>query len=405
MSKINDEKTFAGSTSSLRDRKKEKDILKILKNFHKKDFEFSSGKIFSSMCTSPHKIAKKAWKIFDETNLGDNSISQGASEIEKECIKICGKLLNLDQPYGVITSGGTESNILAILEARARKLNGLKLTNNQYEPKSYINFKRTEEIIVPKTAHFSFDKISFLMKIKVKKAKVNENFEVDVNDVKRLITKNTIAIVGIVGNTEYGAIDDINALSEISKENDLFLHVDAAYGGFVVPFMRELNYDVPDFDFKIKGVDSISLDPHKMGLSVIPSGMLLFRETPKFSVEVPYLSGRQRTLLGTRPAGSAAATYAVLKFLSFEGYKKIVKRCMENTKYMANGLKNLNLEVLNYKMNILNFKLPEEIFEKINQKWKISKTSNGYARVVIMPHIKRRHIDEFLSDLQKNMAL
>lgn len=367
-------------------KKKFSEILNEIKNFNKKNIAFNSGRIFSSMCTSPHKIAKKAWKIFDEVNLGDKMISKGAEELEKECVKIVAKFLNLENPHGFITSGGTESNILAMVEARARK---------------NLDKREIEEIIVPETAHFSFDKISFLMKIKVKKAKVNEKFEVDVNDVKTLITKNTIAIVGIAGNTEYGAIDDIKALAEISRENNLYLHVDAAFGGFVIPFLKKMNYEVKDFDFKIKGVDSISLDPHKMGLSLIPSGLILFREGPKFSIEIPYLSGKHKTLLGTRPGGSVASTWAVLKFLSFEGYEKIVKRCMKNTEYLAKQLKKLNITVLPYTMNILNFKLQEEIFEKMQTTWRISKTRDGYARVVIMPHVKRKNIDEFLNDLKK----
>lgn len=364
---------------------KEKEILNFLRKVHKKDVKFSSGRIFSSMCTSPLKIAKEAWKIFDETNLGDPNISPGAKEIENECIKIVGKFLNIENPYGFITSGGTESNILAIMEARARK----SLEN--------------EEIIVPSTAHFSFDKISFFMKIKVKKAKVNKNFEVDVEDVEKLITKNTIAIVGIAGNTEYGAIDDIKSLAEISKKHKIFLHVDAAFGGFVIPFLKKFKPNIPDFDFKIDGVDSIGVDMHKMGLSVIPSGMILFREKPKFFIDVPYLLGKHQTLLGTRPGGSAAASYAVLKYLSENGYKKVVKKCIENTEYFAENLKSMNIDVLPYRMNILNFKIPQEIFEKLKEKWKISKSSNGYARVVIMPHVKRKHINEFLNDLKELM--
>jgi len=376
---------------------KEKEILNELQNFHKKDIPFSSGRILSSMCTKPIGIAEKAWKIFKETNLGDKRISKGAAEIEKECVKLVGKFLNLEQAYGFITSGGTESNILAIMEARARKK--AMIINNTLTPESTI----PEEIIVPETGHFSFDKISFLMNIKVRKAPVDKNFCVDLEAVKNLINKNTIAVVGIAGSTEYGSIDDIEGLAEICKGNDneIYLHVDAAFGGFVIPFMRKLNYNVRNFDFSIEGIDSVSLDPHKMGMSIIPSGMILFRRQPKFSVNVPYLEGKHERLLGTFPAYSTAACYACLKFLGEDGYINIVKECMENTKELIEGLKKNNIEILNPTMNILNFNIKKEIYNKLVEKgWVISKTSAGYARVVIMPHTKKAHIKKFLNDIK-----
>ncbi len=373
---------------------REREILTELRNFHQKDITFSGGKILSSMCTKPLKIAEEARKIFKETNLGDKRISEGAIEIEKECIRWVGDLLNLNPAYGFITSGGTESNILAIMEARARKRNNMKESGEKEEI--------TEEIIVPETGHFSFDKISFLMGIKVRKAGINDDFTVNLNSVKNLINKNTIAVVGIAGNTEYGAIDDIEGLAEICKGKNLYLHVDAAFGGFIIPFLKRQNYDVRNFDFGIEGVDSITIDPHKMGMNIIPSGMLLFRKEPKFSVNVSYLQGKHERLLGTFPAGSAAGCYACLKFLGEYGYTEIVRECMENTKYLADGLRRNNIEILNPVLNILNFNIRKEIYNKLVETgWIISKTSAGYTRIVIMPHTKKAHIKKFLKDIKQ----
>ncbi len=383
-------------TKTKQEETKEKEILTELRNFHKKDVSFSSGKILSSMCTKPLKIAEEARKIFKETNLGDKRISEGAIEIEKVCIRWVGDLLNLNQPYGFITSGGTESNILTIMEARARKREAMKESGE----KEMV----PEEIIVPETSHFSFDKISFLMGIKIKKASTDKNFCVDLNSVKNLINKNTIAVVGVAGTTEYGSIDDIEGLAQICMVNKIYLHVDAAFGGFVIPFLKRLNYDVRNFDFGIEGVDSIALDPHKMGMNIIPSGMLLFRKEPKFSVNVSYLQGKHERLLGTFSGGSAAGCYACLKFLGEDGYIKIVKECMENTKYLAEGLKDLGIEILNPTMNILNFNIRKEIYNKLVETgWIISKTSKGHARIVIMPHTKRTHIKKFLNDIKQLM--
>lgn len=377
---------------------KETKILNEVKNFHKKDVSFSSGRIMSSMCTKPLKIANEAAKIFKETNLGDERISEGAREMEKECIKDVGKFLNLSDAYGFITSGGTESNILAIMEARARKIN----ENNENMMEECMNMK--EEIIVPETAHFSFDKISFLMDIKVRKANVNDDFTVNLNSVKNLINKRTVAVVGIAGNTEYGAIDDIEKLGEICKRNDLYLHVDAAFGGFVIPFLKKIGYKVKNFDFGIEGVKSISIDPHKMGMNIIPSGMILFKKQPKFSIDVSYLQGKHERLVGTFPAASVAGCYTCLKFLGEDGYIDVVKNCMENTEYLAKELRKININVLNYSINVLAFNIENEIYNKLLKiGWILSKTSKGHVRIVVMPHIKKTHLKKFLNDLKRLM--
>ena len=122
----------------------------------------------------------------------------------------------------------------------------------------------------------------------------------DIACVESLIDKNTIGLVGIAGNTEFGQVDPIEDLSRLALQHKLFLHIDAAFGGFVIPFLEE-SYP---FDFEVPGVTSIAIDPHKMGLSTIPSGALLFR-SPSFldslKVSTPYLTTKaQFTLTGTR---------------------------------------------------------------------------------------------------------
>jgi len=359
---------------------KEKEIFSILRKALKKNTSFSSGKVFSSMCTKPQKIAKKAYNLFIESNLGDKSISKGSAEVEKECIEMIASLLNLKNPYGSLTSGGTESNILAIMAAK-KKIKG-------------------SNIIVPESAHFSFDKISD-MGIKVIKAKLDENFCVDLYSVRKLINKETFAVVGIAGTTEYGRVDNIKGLSEICEEENLWLHVDAAFGGFVIPFLKETGNNIPEFDFKIKNVSSITIDPHKMGLSVIPSGAIIFREKPGISIKTPYLETTQFTLTGTRPGASAAATWAVLKFMGKQGYRETVKKCMENTYYFVKNLKKMKFHVFEPTINIINFEIEQNKIKKLREKgWKISLTRKKHARIVIMPHTKKTHIKRFLEDLK-----
>ncbi len=258
----------------LYDDKKRVEILKELNVFKKRDFSFSSGHILGSMCTQPHPIAKEAYQKFLETNLGDPELFPGAKEIESKLITFISDLFHAPKTSaGQIVSGGTEGNITAMWIAK--QLTGKK------------------EIILADSSHFSFKKIESIMDMKLIKVPLTSDYNMDVSKIKDNINDNTAAILGIAGSTELGTIDPIPELSDICSDENLFLHVDAAFGGYIIPFLKELNYQVPDFDFKLKGVSTISTDAHKMGYSVISLGTLIIRDEKwldEISVESPYIS-------------------------------------------------------------------------------------------------------------------
>src|SRR5690606_34902424 len=126
---------------------------------------------------------------------------------------------------------------------------------------------KNPEIIVPKSAHFSFKKASDMLCLKLREAELDKDYKVDINSVHHMISDKTVAIVGVAGTTELGKVDPIEELSEICADRDIFLHVDAAFGGYSIPFLNETGYDLPKFDFSLPGVCSITIDPHKMGLA------------------------------------------------------------------------------------------------------------------------------------------
>ncbi len=165
--------------------------------------------------------------------------------------------------------------------------------------------------------------------------------ELILSSVEELISKNTVAIVGVAGTTELGKIDPVEDLSNICLENDIYLHVDAAFGGYSIPFLNEIGYELPKFDFDLRGVCSITIDPHKMGLAPIPTGGIFFERKnilDAMSIETPYLTeNRQSTIVGTRTGASTAATWALMKYLGREGYRKISKDCMEITEILYQG--------------------------------------------------------------------
>ena len=217
-------------------------------------------------------------------------------------------------------------------------------------------------------------------------------------------------VVGNAGSAEIGAVDPIAKLSEIALRHGVLLHVDAAFGGLVLPFQKELGYSVPDFDFQLEGVQSITVDPHKMGMSTIPAGGILFRDAALLEcikTETPYLTEEsQFTFVGTRSGASAAATWAALASLGREGFREIVRRCMDLTTLLFEKLEAMGFEVLlRPEMNIVAFRGANTklLTQKLRGRgWFVSYVPRfDCIRVVLMPHTTRAHVEAFLQSLNQ----
>jgi tyrosine decarboxylase/aspartate 1-decarboxylase len=377
--------------------KSKEEIFKELEEYQRKDMKYSDGRILGSMCTEAEPIAKEVFYKFINSNLGDPGLFPGTKAIEDKAIKIIGSLLSIDNPYGHIVTGGTEANLMAMRAAR----NYARRYKNITEP----------EMIVPKSAHFSFKKAADMFGMKLVEADMDDNYRIDVDSLENKITENTAVIVAIAGTTELGLVDHIDKISEIAKKHDIYLHVDAAFGGFVIPFLKEEGYDFPDFDFSLDGVCSMTVDPHKMGLSVIPSGCVLFKDKKYLdvmAVKAPYLTKKeQSTIVGTRSGASSAATLAVMESLGREGYKKFALDAMEKTNILKEGLLNIGYDVITEpELNIVAFCHKnidtDYLADLLEEKgWRVSTSSYPKAiRVIVMRHISRDNIKDLLADLK-----
>ena len=367
----------------------------ILETLKSDDMSYESGQILGSMCTTPLAFTIKLYQKFFDRNLGDPGLWRGTWKLEREAIKILGRILHNPNATGYIVTGGTEANLMAMRIARNSHFNG------------------HPEIIVPCSAHASFDKAADLMRLNIVKIPLTSEFSVDIEAVEEAISKNTVAIVGIAGTTSLGVVDPIDRLSKIALDHGIYLHVDAAFGGLVLPFLAKMGYEVPPFDFRLEGVKSITADPHKMGLGPIPSGGILFRNEEilkKNHYEIPYLAGgniRQATIVGTRSGFAAIATWAIFKCLGESGYIKIVGKCMKLTNLLKDGLKKIDgIQVVNDppQMNVLGFTSNYDLLqiekELRSRGWALGAFPN-LLRIVIMPHIKECHIENFVHDLDE----
>jgi glutamate/tyrosine decarboxylase-like PLP-dependent enzyme len=149
-----------------------------------------------------------------------------------------------------------------------------------------------------------------------------------------MIDDDTIMLVGSAPCFPYGVIDPIAELGELAQKQGIWLHVDACVGGYLAPFARMIGRDVPDFDFAIPGVTSLSADLHKFGWCPKPASTVFYRTADKAEPHQFDFSGWPNgrfltsTIIGTRPAGGVAAAWAVFNSLGIEGYKQVARDLM-----------------------------------------------------------------------------
>jgi len=377
-------------------------ILADIKKATAQDEQYQTGHILGSMCTIPHPFAIKIASMYPEKNLGDPGLFPGTSKIEAETIQMLGDLLGDEHVVGNVVGGGSEANIIAMRVA-----------------KKYKESLEMPEVVAPETLHASFYKAADFMGFKIRTIKLDANFDLDLGEFENAINDNTIAVVGIAGTTSLGLVDPIDKMGEIiaRKNPSVYFHVDAAFGGFVLPFLKDLGHKFPGYDFSVPQVASATCDPHKMGMNLIPSGSFILREhfyKDVLGFDIPYLAGgafKHFNVMGTRPGNVVLACWGLMRHLGREGFRKSVSECWENTLYLRKRLRELEsfIEVAREPViNVLGIKsvsnVPMSEIDKELRKagWYLGFFKNmspPIQRVVIMPHVKPPTIDSFIETL------
>jgi tyrosine decarboxylase/aspartate 1-decarboxylase len=336
-------------------------------------------RVLTSMCTEPHPMAREAAERFLATNPGDPGTYGTISELEDEAVELLGTVAGLPDPAGYITSGGTEANIQAVRIAR--------------------NHADTDDpnVVAPTSAHFSFRKAAELLGVELRTAPVSDH-RADIEAMNELIDTDTVAVVGVAGSTEYGVVDPIPAIAELASDAGALCHVDAAWGGFYLPFTDH------DWQFGHAEIDTMTIDPHKVGQAAIPAGGLLAREKRLFdalAIDTPYLeSASQVTLTGTRSGAGVASAVAAMEALWPAGYREQYERSMANAEWIADALESRGHEVFGPELPLVAADLSVPMTDELRERgWRVSKTGAGELRIVCMPHVTRSMLRSFVADL------
>ena len=339
-------------------------------------------RVLSSMCTEPHPVARAAAERFLATNPGDPGTYPTVAALEDRVVEAFGDVVGLDEPAGYVTSGGTEANIQAVRIARNRAVPG------------------TPNVVVPESAHFSFQKAADVLGIELRLTPVDEDRRADLAATRRFTDDDTAMIVGVAGTTEYGRVDPIPELAEIADEHDAMLHVDAAWGGFLLPFTDH------EWHFGHAPVDTMTIDPHKVGQAAIPAGGLVVRDETlldALAVDTPYLeSTGQATLTGTRSGAGVASAAAVIEEQWPEGYRENYERSQANAAWLADALAERGFDVVDPVLPLVAADMSTSLFEALRDDgWRIARTGAGELRIVCMPHVTREMLESFVEAVDR----
>ena len=263
-----------------------------------------------------------AYRICSSANGLNPGAFRSLKRLETEVIAATARLLHGDdQVCGVVTSGGTESCLLAVKTYRdlARATRRV----------------RAPEMILPVTAHVAWFKASEYFDVKVRTLPVGDDFRVSLDRLERMINRNTVLVVGSAPEYPHGLIDPIERMGEIAARRGVPLHVDACVGGFILPFMAMNGVELPRWDYRVPGVTSISADLHKYGYAAKGAATITYRnlELLKHQMFVyedwPGGIFASPALLGTRPGGAYAAAWATLQRFGVSGYRELARRTSE----------------------------------------------------------------------------
>ena len=315
----------------------EEEILTRLETYRSADLDAHSGRVwayvYKARRPAVERTALRAHNLFQSLNALDFTVFPSLLRLETEVVRLTASLFHPDpDTTGSFTSGGTESILLAVKAARDRfrERHGEDVT---------------PEIVAPITAHAAFHKAAHYLGLKMVLVPVDPStFQVDPMEVRRALSPRTALIVASAVNYSHGVMDPVAELGTLAAEHDIWLHVDACIGGFLLPYLRRLGEPVPPFDFEVPGVLSLSVDLHKYAFAPKGASVVLYRDRNLRRYQYfactrwsgyPVINA---TVQSTKSGGPLAASWATLHAIGDEGYLRLAEEILAARKRLEAGI-------------------------------------------------------------------
>ena len=319
------------------------DILGSLEAFKDRDPSYKDGRLWSLVyyLDEEHSgFLKDAYHLFSSENGLNPGAFKSLKKLESEVISATADLLHgTDDVCGVVTSGGTESCLMAVKTYR-------DMARDQRRVKK-------PEMIMPETAHVAWFKASEYFGVKTRLVPLREDFTPDLKKMRRMINRNTVMILAGAPEYPHGTIDPVEAMGEIAQARSIPLHVDACVGGFILPFMEMNGENLPLWDYRVPGVTSISADIHKYGYAAKGASTITYRNLDYLRYQMfvyqnwPGGVFASSALLGTRPGGGYAAAWGAMQYFGKSGYRKLAADTLSAVNRLKDGIGEIpELEVM-----------------------------------------------------------
>ena len=311
-----------------------KDILAELSTLSEADPQYRDGRLWSLVYYLGEEhtnFLQDAYNSYFSANGLNPTAFRGLKALENDIIRTTADMLGGDRDVcGVVTSGGTESCLLAVKTYRDYGRAVRKI--------------RKPEMVLPETAHVAWAKGAEYFGVKAVYAPLGPDFGVDTGAVKKLVNKNTVMILGSAPEYPHGIIDPIEELGEIALSKGIPLHVDACVGGYILPFIEQLGVRLPVWDYRVKGVTSISADTHKYGFAAKGASTITYRSLDILKHQMFVLQDwpggvfASPALLGTRPGGAYAAAWAAIQAIGRDGYRELASGILDTANRLKSGI-------------------------------------------------------------------
>lgn len=308
-------------------------VLDALERLRDHDARWRDGRTFSLVYYGGDELLTLLHdaygKFFSENALNPMAFPS-LRRMETEVLSMVANLLGDPEAVGSMTTGGTESILLAVKTARDFAAEKRGIT--------------APEMILPETVHPAFHKAAHYFGVRARVIPVGPDYRADVSAMAAAITENTVLLVGSAPSFPQGVVDPIPEIAALASERGLLCHVDACLGGMMLPFVRKLGRPLPPFDLSVPGVTSISCDLHKYGYCAKGASTVLYKTRAlrrhQFVVYTDWSGGLygSPSMAGTRAGGPIAAAWAALHYLGEAGYLEMARRTLETTDALLAGI-------------------------------------------------------------------
>ena len=301
------------------------EVMQQLISMKQDDQDWRGGRVFSLVYSAGddlHELLSDALSLYSAEN-GLNVLAFPSIGImQHDIVSNTASLLGADEPAaggeveGYLTSGGTESLLQAVKTARdVGRERGIA----------------RPRVVAGESAHAAFTKAADYFDVELVRVPVETDYTTSAAALDAACTDDTIMVVGSAPTYPQGVVDPIADIAALAERRGILCHVDACMGGFLLPFLSELErFDQP-FDFRVPGVTSMSADVHKYGYASKGVSVVLYRShelaRKQLFVTTDWLGGfyASTAMAGTRPAGPVAAAWAAMMHLGRTGYLELTR--------------------------------------------------------------------------------